>query len=222
MVGTPGNLPLCPILICQASSNPENAPATSCTPSCCTHRCSRSSLRNVLLALLGMLPWNSLTLVLTRYWALSLLFMPFALCSPLGSLCYPRYQHSTSHLWQGWCPWSYTGHSLCSICDRPHRRTVFPFLTPSPSSVSRALVESGPTTSFPVAMLSCEMLILLPSCSRSTQSRRSRSQHPWWSWRSCQEVSSLSLSHLPRSRRRQRAVNLPPSTGESLLSPHLL
>lgn len=139
VVGPPGNLPLCPILICQASSSPGSAPATSCTPSCCTHRCSRSSSRNVLSALLVMLPWNSSTLVLTRYWALSLLFMPFALCSPLGSLCYPRYQHSPSHLWQGWCPWSYTGHSLCSIRDRPRRRTAFPFLTPSPSSVSRAL-----------------------------------------------------------------------------------
>lgn len=57
---------------------------------------------------------------------------------------------------------------------------------------------------------------LLPSCFRSTRSRRSLSLHPWWSLRSCQGVSSPSSSHLLKSLQHLRAVTPPPSTGESL------
>lgn len=55
---------------------------------------------------------------------------------------------------------------------------------------------------------------------RSTRSRRSLSQHPWWSWRSCQEVSSLSLSHPQRSHQYWKAVSLLLSTGKRLFSCH--
>lgn len=65
------------------------------------------------------------------------------------------------------------------------------------------------------------MLTLFPSCPRSTQSWKSPSRRPWWSWRSCREVSSLSSSRPPRSPRCRRAVNPPPSTGESPLLPSL-
>lgn len=74
---------------------------------------------------------------------------------------------------------------------------------------------------WPCSMPTVLMFALLLSCSRSTQSRRSLSQRPWWSWRSCREASSPSSSRLPKSLRCQRAVNPLPSTGESFLSPHL-
>ena len=89
----PSYHPLGPLLTHQASSSPENVPATSCTPSCYTHRCSPSSSRNAPLALLGMLPLNSLTLVSTRYWD-----HPFFLCPLLYSeLCHPRCKHCLTH-----------------------------------------------------------------------------------------------------------------------------
>lgn len=127
----------------QASSSPGRTPATSSTCSWCTRRCFRSSSRNAPLARPGTLPSNSLTLALTRFWALPPHLTPTTLCSAPGCLSSPEAMNkhtSPSPAGWGWHPW---GSVVCELCSHswlascvyaPHVH----LLTASPTASSRS------------------------------------------------------------------------------------